>query len=511
MKLEVFCTQRLGLAQELLELLVKKQIDLLGMEVNSQGIVYIHFPEIDFDLFSHLMSAIRLIPGVNDVKKVVFMPSERDKAGVELLLNTFNEPVFTITPSGKIEFVNLAACQAFTESPQQIIGKMIQHYIPQPQFARWLDSKLVKSESYATEVAGEDYLLTARPLFIDEESQHKVLANIIITLKPVNAQKATSQYMINPDINLGFEHFVGNSNRHFQLINQAKKLALFDAPLLIQGETGTGKEMLARSCHQRSERRSSPFLVLNCISMPDSAAESEIFGSIQDGVVQKGIFEQADGGTVFLYEVGEMSSHLQEKLLRFLQDSTFRRVGEEHEIHVNVRVICSTKKQLTELVMQQKFREDLFYRLNVLTLTIPPLRERASDIESLLNLFISQISLEMKIKQPRLDAGLVDFLSHYSWPGNVRQLKNVIYRALTQLTDDVMRVEHIQLPDVDTISSTTSDNIDGSLDDIMKRHERSVLSNLYKNYPSTRKLATRLGVSHTAIANKLREYGINKK
>lgn len=195
------------------------------------------------------------------------------------------------------------------------------------------------------------------------------------------------------------------SNRHKALITQAKKLAMLDQPLLIEGDTGTGKEMLARACHARSSRATKPFLVLSCASMPDDVAETELFGQAPSAGQEKspkGIFETADGGTVFLDEIGEMSSLLQSKLLRFLQDGTFRRVGEDEEVHVNVRVIASTKHTLEQLIESGSFREDLYFRLNVLNLKIPPLRERSSDIEALLDMFSVKYASQLGIDKPVL-------------------------------------------------------------------------------------------------------------
>lgn len=298
-------------------------------------------------------------------------------------------------------------------------------------------------------------------------------------------------------------------------MTQAKKLSMLDQPLLIEGETGTGKEMLARACHNRSARAANPFMVLSCASMPDDVAETELFGNApgsfnhQQG--HKGIFEQASGGTVFLDEIGEMSPHLQIKLLRFLQDGTFRRVGEEHEIHVDVRVIASTRHKLEELAESGSFREDLFYRLNVLTLTIPPLRERPNDIQPLLDLFVAKHSKKLGMQKPHLSPALVDQLSQYQWPGNMRQLDNMVLRALTELGGDTLTVDLFHLPQVDTVPGHAANiNLDGSLDEIMKEYEAQVLDRLYQSFPSSRKLAKRLNVSHTSVANKLRDYGIKK-
>ncbi|EHC37383.1 Transcriptional repressor protein TyrR, partial [Salmonella enterica subsp. enterica serovar Gaminara str. A4-567] len=237
-----------------------------------------------------------------------------------------------------------------------------------------------------------------------------------------------------------------------------------------------------------------------------------------------GFFEQANGGSVLLDEIGEMSPRMQAKLLRFLNDGTFRRVGEDHEIHVDVRVICATQKNLVELVQKGLFREDLYYRLNVLTLNLPPLRDCPQDIMPLTELFVARFADEQGVPRPKLSADLSTVLTRYGWPGNVRQLKNAIYRALTQLEGYELRPQDILscclttmpqdilLPDYDAATvAVGEDAMEGSLDDITSRFERSVLTQLYRSYPSTRKLAKRLGVSHTAIANKLREYGLSQK
>ena len=206
-----------------------------------------------------------------------------------------------------------------------------------------------------------------------------------------------------------------------------------------------------------------------------------------------------------------MSPHLQIKLLRLLQDGTFRRVGEEHEVHVDVRVIASTRHQLAELAESGSFREDLFYRLNVLTLHIPPLRERSSDIAPLLELFVAKYVKQLGVVHPSIESSLVDQLVSYHWPGNMRQLENMVLRALTELESEQLNIELFHLPQLEVnVSNAPSLNLDGSLDEIMKEYESQVLDRLYQSFPSSRKLAKRLNVSHTSVANKLREYGIRK-
>ncbi len=517
MRLEVFCEDRVGLTRELLDLLVGRGIDLRGIEIDTCGRIYLSFPEIDFENFSSLMTEIRRITGITDVRKVRFMPVEREHTELKALVHALPDPVFSVDVRGRIDLANHAALALFAMNETQLRDESIQTLLAGFHFQRWFEQdnpEVCLAEHI--EVRGQDYLMDLTPVYIthDDDPQKPLLAGAVLMLR----SSAKLDYVLQP-VNVhdedSFSHVLADSSKMKQVVLQAKKLSMLDAPLLIEGETGTGKEMLARACHLRSARGSLPFLGLNCAALPDSVAESELFGhapGAYPGVVEskKGFFEQASGGTVFLDEIGEMSSQMQAKLLRFLNDGTFRRVGEDHEVSVDVRVICSTQRNLLDLVHKGVFREDLYYRLNVLTLTVPPLRERQLDIPELAMMFITQIAHEMQIERPIVVPELMPFLTQYAWPGNVRQLRNAIYRALSQLDGHMMTPQCIDLPELEAEISVADDQLTGSLDEITKRFERSVLTRLYRSYPSTRKLARRLGVSHTAIANKLREYGLGK-
>ncbi|MGF1686064.1 transcriptional regulator TyrR [Photobacterium japonica] len=510
MRLQVFCEDRLGIARELLDILASREIDLRGIEIDRVGIIYLNCPEVEFESFSQLMSQIRQLDGVTDVRKIQFMPSEREHKELKALLEALPDPFFSINLQGKVDLANDAAETLLGKVRSDILGENIQTLVGFNTH-QWLEKDKATTRSELVVLSGLDYMMEVMPVYVTDESEEQVLASAVILLKSLSeAKMPIAMRKLSGDN--GFEHLVGQSSRFKQLVSQAKKLSMLDAPLLVQGETGTGKEMLARACHQRSLRREKPFLLVNCMSMPDNAAETELFGMAATATEpgKKGIFEQADEGTVFLYEVGEMSEHLQIKLLRFLQDGTFRRVGEEREMKVNVRVICSTQKKLPDLVASNQFREDLYYRLNVLSLVVPPLRERTADIVPLADLFLSQFAQELQQPKPQLTPEVAQYLSQYAWPGNIRQLRNVLFRAMTQLEGAEIRVDDVQLPENESSTVITEEILDGSLDDIMKRYESGILSNLYRSYPSTRKLAKRLGVSHTAVANKLREYGINK-
>ncbi|MEH0665830.1 transcriptional regulator TyrR [Vibrio scophthalmi] len=513
MRLEVLCEDRVGLTRELLDILASKDIDLRGIEIDISGIIYLNCPDIDFDTFSELMAEIRRISGVDDVRKIQFMPMERHNTELISLLNNLPEPVLAIDLKGNVDMANHAATSLFNLEPQEMLGHPVASLLPNFNFSKWIDGKINRQRENIV-IGGLDYLMEVMPVYITDETNVSVLASAMVMIRSVQ-EKSLFDDSLPLHNNLGFEHFVGISNRHKALISQAKKLSMLDQPLLIQGETGTGKEMLARACHNRSHRADHPFLVLSCASMPDDVAETELFGhapgSFNHQQGHKGIFEQANGGTVFLDEIGEMSPHLQIKLLRLLQDGTFRRVGEEHEVHVDVRVIASTRHNLADLAESKAFREDLFYRLNVLTLNIPPLRERTNDIAVLLDLFVAKYMKQLGVDKPTLQEGLVDQLVNYHWPGNMRQLENMVLRALTELESDTLTVDLFHLPQLENShGSSAKINLDGSLDDIMKDYESQVLERLYQSFPSSRKLAKRLNVSHTSIANKLREYGIRK-
>lgn len=223
-----------------------------------------------------------------------------------------------------------------------------------------------------------------------------------------------------------------------------------------------------------------------------------------------GLLELAAGGTLLLDEIADMSVHLQAKLLRVLEDGEFRRVGDVNPVAVDVRFICTTCQDLGQLVDEGKFRKELYYRLNVLGLVVPALRERRSDIVPLSESFILQHSAKLGRRPAKLSKSCVEFLQQYPWPGNVRQLQNALFRALSLLDGNEITKEDIQLPSCTPSMTYVDENFEGTLDEEVKKFERDLLRKLYPSYPSTRQLAKKLGLSHTAIANKLREYGINK-
>jgi len=248
-----------------------------------------------------------------------------------------------------------------------------------------------------------------------------------------------------------FKNLIGYDTGLATSVKAAQKATKYDIPVLITGETGTGKEVFAEAIHFESKNKSAPFVGVNCGAIPKHLIESTLFGhkkgaftgAVQDGV---GCFREADGGTLFLDEIGDLPFDAQVKLLRVLQQKTVRPVGDSREYAVDVRIISATNHDLSQLVEEGKFREDLFYRLNVMNIHLPPLRERKQDIVPLAEYFIEQFSIEENSTLAVLERDTKALLENYWWPGNVRELENVIQRALVMCGDAHLRPEHFDLP-----------------------------------------------------------------
>jgi transcriptional regulator of aroF, aroG, tyrA and aromatic amino acid transport len=444
------------------------------------------------------------------------MPSERERNELVTLIKTFPDPFISLDIKGNIRIVNNIASTIMGGDAESIKGRHVSQWLKGFNFTRWLDSNDVLAQTRRLKFQGEDFVADIMPINVASEDNieknKQVLAGAVLILKSEARLGQQISVFKQPSENT-FSDIQASSTGMRKVIREAKRMSLLDSSILIIGETGTGKELLARACHTASDRAEQPFMTLNCAALPDDVAESELFGVGEKDQVQgkRGIFELADNGSVFLDEVGEMSTKLQSKLLRVIQNGSFRRVNSEQEITVNIRIISSTNKDLLHLVSVGAFREDLYYRLNVFGLNIPPLRERRSDILPLTEFFIANASQRIGQANLKLTPECRDFIEHYPWPGNVRQLENVLTRAASLLEGGEIEVSHLQLPAYTREHGYLEQEFEGTLDAAVKSFESDLLRKLYPAYPSTRQLAKKLGLSHTAIANKLREYNINKK
>jgi len=314
---------------------------------------------------------------------------------------------------------------------------------------------------------------------------------------------------------------VGLSPKMQDVYKMVGKVSMSKSTVLIEGESGTGKELIARAIHANSPRAEQPLVTVNCGAIPENLLESELFGyergAFTGAVTRKaGLFEQADGGTIFLDEIGEMPLPLQVKLLRVLQERVITRLGGGEMIPVDVRVIAATNRSLPELIRRNQFREDLYYRLNVVPVRVPPLRERKEDIPLLIRHFLAKHQQELGKTVTHLSKQAVDLLLNYDWPGNVRQLENVIERAVVLAGGAVILPEHIMpalYPDSSGDPTSVAEEADPyegkTLREILQQVERDVIARtLRKTNGNKLRTAKRLGMSRRALLYKIEAYNL---
>jgi DNA-binding NtrC family response regulator len=296
-----------------------------------------------------------------------------------------------------------------------------------------------------------DYLRHGAATYLPLESVDHDLEDILVETLTQSRQRATEQTLRRAiERPYSFEDFLGESPPMKAVYSLIERVAARSVDILITGETGTGKELVARAVHRRSRRIAAPFVPIDCGAIPDTLLESELFGHERGAFTgadarRIGLIEVADGGTLFLDEIAELPFALQAKLLRVLQERRLRRVGARKETPVDVRIVAATSRDIDVMVENGTFRRDLFYRINVVRISLPPLRQRGDDIGLLAEFFASRAGREMGLSAGRFSADTYQVLRHYNWPGNVRELQNVIRRAMALTADDVIGVD--DLPD----------------------------------------------------------------
>ncbi len=350
----------------------------------------------------------------------------------------------------------------------------------------------------------------------DYLSKADIVPEELVLLVEKAAEKSSLQTAIDlrtriAGLREGFENIIGEDPTLLEVLRVVKKVAPTDSTVLINGESGTGKELIAEALHINSPRKSKPFVPINCGALPKDLQESELFGYVKGAFTgaqtnKKGLFEEANGGTIFLDELGEMELPLQVKLLRFLQDHKVFRIGDAKPITVDVRVICATNKDLKKLINEKRFREDLYYRVNVISLMLPPLRERKEDIPSLAKFFCELFAERFGRGECRLSQDAIEVLMNYEWPGNIRELQNVLERSVILADGPVIGTEHFP-KDFNEPHVNIRDILEDqpTLDDLEKRYILETLRATKGNKVLT---CERLGISNTTLWRKLKEYGM---
>jgi formate hydrogenlyase transcriptional activator len=305
---------------------------------------------------------------------------------------------------------------------------------------------------------------------------------------------------------------IGSSTKFRTLMADVERVAPADSAVLIQGETGTGKEVIARAIHEASPRRNQRFVALNCAAIPSALLESELFGHERGAFTgawaqTRGRFQMADGGTLFLDEIGDMPLELQPKLLRALQEREFERLGSSQTVRVNVRVVAATNQDLEQLVAKKLFRADLFYRLNVIPLFLPPLRERVEDILPLTEFFIAKFAARLNKTIDSIPEEVVHILKAHDWPGNIRELQNCIERAMLFSAGSVLRLPM----DLTKTVTQRSENSARTLADADRDHILETLNQTNWMIGGQDGAADRLGLPRTTLIYKMRKLGIETR
>jgi DNA-binding NtrC family response regulator len=364
----------------------------------------------------------------------------------------------------------------------------------------------IESAIEAMKLGALDYL--QKPFEIDEL--------LVVVDRALDHQRLRTEYRyLRSERDEHFDHYgiIGRSRAMQEIIDRAERVADTKSTVLITGETGTGKELVARAIHHRSPQRDMPLIKVNCAAIPESLLESELFGHVRGAftgatTTKKGKFALADGGTIFLDEIGTMSPTLQSKLLRVLQEREFEPLGSERTEKVDVRVIAASNRDLRQMVTDGKFQEDLFYRLNVIPIELPPLRERRDDIAPLVEHFVRKHAQRTGRKVERIEDGVLAALQQYDWPGNVRELENTIERAVVLSAGPVITARAISVLGVTAPPSTGLPSL--RLRQNIEWVERETIRRALESARGVKKDAAELmGISQRALSYYLAKYRID--
>jgi Nif-specific regulatory protein len=310
-------------------------------------------------------------------------------------------------------------------------------------------------------------------------------------------------------------NIIGNSSAMQEVFDLIAQVARSESTVLVRGESGVGKELVAQAIHYNSSRSNKPFIRVNCAALPETVIESELFGhekgAFTGAITQrKGRFELADGGSIFLDEIGDLSPMMQVRLLRVLQEKEFERVGGAETLRVNVRIIAATNRNLEDMLEKDSFRQDLYYRLNVFPIHIPPLRERRADILDLANHFVEKYGVKNHKSIRRISTPAIDMLTSYHWPGNVRELENCIERAVVMSDDEVIHGHH--LPPTLQTAEATDTGIKQTLESTLDSVEREMIVEALKNTRGNKaKAAQDLGITERVMGLRVRKFGIDPR
>jgi len=423
----------------------------------------------------------------------------------DIIMDNLYIGIYFTDEKGKTLYVNKTFEEMSLIKAKELVGKTLEELVKQKYFTAAATLLVIKTKKPAavTYITKTNKKLLARGKpFFDQNGNFKYVISTVYDLSEVH-------YMGDIDYDSQYNdknnQIIAFSPQMVNIVDFALRVANVDSTVLITGESGVGKEIIARLIHDASPRKNYPFVKVNCAAIPENLMETELFG-YEGGAFtgshpkgKKGFFEAAQKGTLFLDEIGELPLNVQAKLLQVLQDKQFTRVGSTQLINVDVRIIAATNRNLKEMIDKKQFREDLYYRLNVIPIFIPPLRERRDDIEPLINYIVARVNTKYNFNK-QLGPDLIDLFKSLSWKGNIRELENVIEKLIITTPKNLIAksdylIENIQQP-----------NINPKF--MLKNYEKELLISLLPSCKNTRELAKKYGVSQATIIRKLKQHGI---
>lgn len=441
------------------------------------------------------------------------------------VIDHVSEGIIAVDRNNLIRTFNPAAAQLLNRKPDDVIGHHVIRTLPDGQLSSILSGRFSLTNEIVR-IAGDDYVLNSLPM-IQNGQRLGTLVTFQAAQSISNAEnRLRDRLRVSGHVaRYHFDDILGESTSLHNAVLQSQRFARVDSNILLMGETGTGKELFAQSIHNESERAAGPFVAVNCAAIPENLMESELFGyesgaftgAKKEGKV--GLFEAAHEGTLFLDEVSEIPLALQGRLLRVLQEREVRRVGANRVIKVNVRLICATNRDLLEMIEQGRFREDLYYRLKVLSVQIPPLRSREGDAMLLMQHYLNYYAHKFGKQQITISPKAADRISTYSWPGNIRELRNISEQLAVLCENSIITLEDVEniLPALISgkmqsaslpISQTSASGARSPTDSLQAIEKRQILDVLSRT--GSRKLAAELlGISKTTLWRKCKELGIS--
>ncbi|CUH96594.1 hypothetical protein P22_2684 [Propionispora sp. 2/2-37] len=512
--LKISNEDRVGLVFDISRILAKQNMNIVSMEV-VPGITYLEI-ELSHPREEAMLEAkLSAIPQVNHVVRIFQMPYQEREQELKTVMDTIGDGIMAINRQEVVIHFNAAAEKMLSLKSEKVIGRKLSDiFTAGPPLLEILHSGRPYSNRevmLATAKGRNHYLISGCPI----ADNHGGVAGAVAVLKSMKDVEELVYTVTNPEIN-SFNQILHVSKVMEHTIAVAKRVAQNDSTVLIRGESGTGKELFARSIHTASPRQDRIFAPINCAAMPDALLESELFGYEEGAFTgakkygKTGLFEYANGGTVFLDEIGDLSFNLQAKLLRVLQEGTIKRLGGNREISVDVRIIAATHSNLEQMLQKNQFREDLYYRLNVIPLFIPPLRDRKEDLPLLIESLLFKKNHKFKKHVKHILKPAMEKLIEYDWPGNVRELENVLERAVNfssqgEITPDDIILDHAARA---TAKSDFKTGKSRKLKEILEETECSILYEAVNKYRSSRQVGKILGLSHTGVLNRMKKYNI---